>query len=116
MIARVWRGDTRTEDAEAYAALLGARGLSDCRRTQGNLGALLLRHPSEETTEFVLISFWQDLEAIRRFAGPDPAKAVYLPEEEPFLLGREPRVTLYELDAAALPAESLGSAEVPRRL
>jgi heme-degrading monooxygenase HmoA len=116
LIARVWRGDTRTEDAEEYTDLLKTRGLPVCHSTPGNMGALLLRHASDETTEFVLISFWRDLGAIRRFAGPDPAKAVYVPEEARFLLGREPRVTLYELDAAALPAESVGPAEVPRGL
>ncbi len=111
MIARVWHGTTRAKDAEEYAAFLEARGFSDYRGTPGNRGALLLRHSSGETEEFVLISFWPDFDSIRRFAGPDAEKAVYYPEDERFLLGKEPRVTHYEVAASALPAEIGATAE-----
>ena len=114
MIARVWRGYTRAEDADEYTAFLKSRGFSDYEGTPGNEGAILFRQASGETAEFVLISFWQDLDAVRRFAGPDAEKAIYYPEDARFLLGREPRVTHYEVAAAALPAEILGGAEVRR--
>ena len=116
MIARVWRGTTRLRDADEYDAFLQARGFADYQATPGNEGALLLKRLSEETAEFVLISFWKDLDSIRRFAGSDPEKAVYYPEDERFLLGKEPRVTHYELAGGALPAEILGRMEVSRIL
>ena len=116
MIVRIWRGNTRLQDAEAYGTFLQAKGFSDYHATPGNEGALLLKRLSDDAAEFVLLSFWKDFDSIRRFAGPDPEKAVYYPEDERFLLGKEPRVTHYEVVAGALPAEILGSAEVARGL
>ena len=100
MIARVWRGHTRSEDADAYGAFLEERGFGDYRETPGNRCGLLFRRVGEGTAEFVLISFWEDFDAIRRFAGADPEKAVYYPEDEHFLLGKEPRVAHFELAAS----------------
>lgn len=110
MITRVWRGHTRSEDADAYGAFLESRGFADYRGTPGNRGALLFRRVGVGTAEFILVSFWEDLDAIRRFAGPDPEKAVYYPEDEHFLLGKEPRVMHYEL------AASMGESLAPVRL
>ena len=42
---------------------------------------------------------WESWEAIRRFAGPEPEKAVYYPEDEGFLLEKEP-VFHYEVAVA----------------
>ena len=103
MIARVWRGNTRAEQADDYEAFTVRRGIADYRATQGNRGALLLRRDSGTTSEFLLISFWEDLEAVRRFAGADVEKAVYYPEDDQFLLGKEPRVTHYDVGAGYLP-------------
>ena len=103
MIARIWRGNTRAERADEYEAFTQRRGIADYRGTPGNRGALLLRRDSEGTSEFLLISFWEDFEAIRRFAGSDVEKAVYYPEDDQFLLGKEPRVTHYDVGVGFLP-------------
>jgi len=100
MIARIWRGHTRASDADEYMAFLQRSGLADYRATPGNEGVLTLRRVENGTAEFVLISFWRDFDAIRRFAGPDPEKAHYYPEDDRFLLGKEPRVTHYEVAAS----------------
>jgi heme-degrading monooxygenase HmoA len=48
-------------------------------------------------SEFTLISLWDSWDAIKAFAGPDPEKAVFYPEDEKFLLERGPRVIHYEV-------------------
>jgi len=101
MIARIWRGHTRASDAEAYTEFLERTGLADYRATPGNEGALILRRLENGAAEFVLISFWRDFDAIRRFAGPDPERAFYYPEDDRFLLGKEPHVTHYEVASGA---------------
>jgi len=112
MIARMWRGSTRAEHAQEYRACLERTGLAAFRATEGNRGALVLRRTDGETSEFVLVSFWEDFDAIRRFAGPEIEKAVYYPEDERFLLGKEPRVTHYEV----VEYEAVGNlAEAPRK-
>jgi heme-degrading monooxygenase HmoA len=104
MIARIWRGATRARDAKEYTKYLQTTGIADYRATAGNEGVLLLTHSEGETEEFLIVSFWKDFDAIRRFAGPDPERAVYYPEDERFLLGKEPRVTHYEVEAGGIPA------------
>ncbi len=97
MIARIWRGHTRAVDAETYTRLVERTGLPDYRSTPGNAGAMILRRIENGTAEFLVVSFWEDFDAIRRFAGPDVEKAFYYPEDDQFLLGKEPHVTHYEV-------------------
>lgn len=112
MIARIWRGHTRAADADAYRAFLERTGLPDYRATPGNEGALMLRRIEGGAAEFVLISFWRDFEAIRRFAGPDPERAFYYPEDDRFLLGKEPHVTHYEVASSQAGAAAEGLSHV----
>ena len=54
MIARIWRGATRAEDAEGYVGYLEGTGLREYRETPGNLGAWVLWRRVGERAEFVL--------------------------------------------------------------
>ena len=47
-----------------------------------------------------VLSLWDSLEAIKSFAGDDPEVAIYFPEDEKFLLAKEPRVLHYEVAVA----------------
>jgi heme-degrading monooxygenase HmoA len=102
VIARVWRGAVAVDRGDAYAAYLDATGVRDCRATPGNRGVYVLRRDAADRAEFVFISLWESLDAIRRFAGDDPERARYYPEDRDFLLFLEPTVTHYTV-AASLP-------------
>ncbi len=108
MIGRIWRGTTRSEHADTYLEYVEKTGLEEYQATPGNRGAMILRRVDGETAEFLVLSFWEDFDAIRRFAGPHPEKAVYYPEDDRFLLGKEPHVTHYEVAAQvqAAPAQA----------
>lgn len=97
MITRVWHGLVPREKADAYYELLLASGLADYRATTGNRGVFTLRRFDGELAHFVLVSFWQDVDAIRAFAGADHERARYYPTDAAFLVEREPFVTHYEL-------------------
>ena len=97
MIARNWRGWTAAADADAYVDYLNETGLKEYRETPGNRGAWLLRRTEGDRTEFVTLTFWDDMEAVKRFAGDEPERAVYYPEDERFLVEREDTVTHFEL-------------------
>jgi heme-degrading monooxygenase HmoA len=97
VIARTWRGAVRSEDADDYVAYLRETGLLEYRATPGNRGAWILRRDLGETTEFVTLSFWDSLEAVEGFAGPDPERAVFYPEDNRFLVERDLDVSHYEL-------------------
>lgn len=97
MIARLWRGITRTEDADRYYQYLLETGLKEYRSVPGNRGVYTLRKRGPQQAEFLLISLWDSFDAIRNFAGPDYEKAVYYPEDAKFLLEMEPNVLHYEV-------------------
>ncbi|HMA18974.1 MAG TPA: antibiotic biosynthesis monooxygenase [Thermoanaerobaculia bacterium] len=96
-IARIWRGRTPASRADEYADFLVRRALPDYRAIAGNRGAQILRRTEGDVAEFVVVSVWDGEDAIRRFAGDDPARAVYYPEDDAFLLEKEPTVTHYEV-------------------
>ena len=97
MIARTWRGAVRREDADGYVEYLQRTGIPEYRATPGNRGAWILRRDEGDTTEFVTLSFWDSLEAVEGFAGPDPTRAVFYPEDDSFLVERDLEVAHYEL-------------------
>ena len=100
MIARIWRGSTRTKQADEYLAYLHETGLKDYRATPGNKGAWVLRRPVGDQTEFVTLTFWDSLDAVRAFAGDDYERAVYYPEDTAFLLELLPTVEHYDVRPA----------------
>ena len=97
MIARTWRGWTRAEDADDYVAYLRETGMQAYRTTPGNQGAWILRRRQGDRVEFVTLSFWDSMEAVRGFAGSDPTRAVFYPEDDRFLVEREETVDHFEL-------------------
>jgi heme-degrading monooxygenase HmoA len=97
VIARRWRGWTRREDADEYLAYIRETGLREYRDTPGNRGAWILRRDDGDRVEFVTLSFWDSMDAIEAFAGPEPDRAVYYPEDERFLVAQEDAVDHYEL-------------------
>lgn len=97
MIARIWHGITPAAKAEAYLDFLNQSGVPDYQATPGNRGVYVLRRIEGEVAHFTLISLWDSLEAIKQFAGPEPEKAHYYPEDPDFLLEFEPTVTHHEV-------------------
>jgi heme-degrading monooxygenase HmoA len=97
MITRIWRGWTRPEDTAAYADYIVSTGIAEYKATPGNRGAYLISRPDGERTEFLTISFWDSLEAIKAFAGEDIGQAVFYPQDDRFLIDRETTVTHFEV-------------------
>lgn len=93
LIARRWRGVTRREDAETYLEFLHRTGIADYGATPGNRGVIVERTIEGPHAVFVLTTFWDDEEAIRRFAGDDITLARYYPEDDGFLVERPVHVT-----------------------
>ena len=97
MIMRIWHGATPAEKADEYLDYLKATGLKEYRATPGNLGVQIVRRIGGGHADFLTISLWESLDAIRGFAGDDIEKAVYYPKDDAFLLEREPTVAHYEV-------------------
>jgi heme-degrading monooxygenase HmoA len=97
MIARIWSGAVRTADADTYADYIRDTGFAEYGRTPGNRGAWLLRRDDEGTTEFLTLSMWDTVDAIRAFAGDDIEAAVLYPEDRRYLIDGESRIVHYDV-------------------
>ena len=96
MILRSWRGCTRTSDADAYVAFLHATVLPEIEAIGGH-GAYVLRRDHETTSEFWVLSLWDSMDAVRRFAGPNPEEAVVPAEAQLLLLDFDPFAHHYQV-------------------
>lgn len=103
MIARSWDGLTKAEQAEAYTEYVSRTGLKDLAGTQGNRGVYVLRRREGDQTRFRVLSLWDGEEGIRRFAGDDPERARYYPEDKGFLVALEPKVAHFDVVAEEHP-------------
>jgi heme-degrading monooxygenase HmoA len=89
MIVRTWHGRTRIEDAAAYEAFMRERAAPDYGSIPGLRRAVFTRRDEPNGAHFLLITFWDNLEVVKAFAGTDPSKAKYYPEDDRYLLEKE---------------------------
>ncbi len=91
MIARHWRGWTSRDNANAYETLLRTKVLPGLDAIPGYRGGHVLRRDlaDEREVEFIVINFFDSLESVQRFAGPDYAVAVFEPEALALLKRKE---------------------------
>ena len=78
-------------------------GISEIRKTKGNRGAWLLRRLHDGKAQFIVLSLWESVEGIKKFAGPDYEKARYYSEDNKFLLSIDPLVRHYEVPVDSIP-------------
>ncbi len=67
----------------------------------GNRGALVRRENRGEWAHFFLATYWQDLAAVKAFAGEDYHVAVTYPDDEIFELLSDPYVFQHEVEAVS---------------
>jgi heme-degrading monooxygenase HmoA len=96
MIARLWHGWTRPANADAYEALLRTRVLPHIHDLEGCRGGYLLRRDAGEEVEFVVLTFFASLDAVRAFAGAAYEVAVVPPEARALLSRFDPTVKHFE--------------------
>jgi heme-degrading monooxygenase HmoA len=98
MIARIWRGWTTPENADAYQQTVTTQVLPEIagRNLDGYHGAYLLRHEIGDEVEFSTIMLFDSIDNIRAFTGEDYAVA-HVPAEARAVLSRfDERSTHYE--------------------
>ena len=69
--------------------------LPDYRSVPGNRGAFCLSRMEGEVAHFEMLTFWDDVDAIKRFAGEDYQLAKYYDFDRSFLIELEPQVLHY---------------------
>ena|SRR5579871_5551855 len=97
LIARIWRGRTLAAKAETYTAYLHEAGIRKMAAIPGNRGVQMLRMVHADFADFQVISYWESLEVIKRFAGDDIEKVRHLPNDPEYMVGKEPTVEHFEV-------------------
>ena len=99
MIARIWHGYTAPENADAYEQLLRTEifeGIAG-RHLEGFRGIELLRRARGNEIEFVTIMWFESLDNVHAFAGPDYEVAVVPPSARKLLAHFDERSAHYEV-------------------
>jgi heme-degrading monooxygenase HmoA len=99
MIARIWHGKTRIENYDAYTNFLKRVAIPDYKNTHGFKSLRFLRTVVGNEGHFYLITCWENIEAIKAFAGKDFERPKYYPEDKGFLLELDVKAMHYEVFA-----------------
>jgi heme-degrading monooxygenase HmoA len=97
MIVRAWRGRASPVQSSAYPEHFRRRVVPELQRIEGFLGAALLQQARAEEIEFLVLTRWQSMDAIRAFAGEEVESAVVEPEAAAALTGFDRTVQHYEV-------------------
>lgn len=97
VIVRMWKGRTTAEKAGEYVQHLTKNVFPELRAIAGHRAAYLLRRTSGAELEFVVLTLWDSMEPIRKFAGAHEEKAVVAPQAQALLSSFDDSVNHYEL-------------------
>ena len=106
-IARMWEGRTSVAKADAYERYLEENGIPGLKSAAGNLGVQILRRNNPTAVEFIVISYWESRDAIKKMVGEDIERAYSLPRDPEFLL--EPVTTVRHYQVTYTSTAKLGS-------
>jgi len=77
MITRIWHGRTKTADAKEYREYVIKTGIDDYKSVNGNLGVQIWQTEDGDVTHIYTVTWWDNYESIKQFAGEDFEKAKY---------------------------------------
>ncbi|HEX8791192.1 MAG TPA: hypothetical protein VF765_09620 [Polyangiaceae bacterium] len=83
---RSWSARATPQGAEAYVAYFNGTLAPQLAELPGHRGALVLTRADAGTVRITVLTFWDSMEAVRGFAGPEPDRAVVEDEARRVLL------------------------------
>lgn len=99
MIARIWHGRTRPENADAYESMLKPELLPGISKVPGYRGGYVLRRSLEAEVEFVTIMIWDSLEALIAVAGPNYTQSIIPENRLRYLSHHDDRAEHFEIQS-----------------
>ena len=97
MIGRLWHGTCALAEAVAYEDHLRQATLPALRELVGYEGGYVLRRETGRGVDFLVVTMWASLDAIRSFAGDDYERAVVPPEAKQLLARFDERAAHYDV-------------------
>ena len=96
-IMRLWHGEVAIEKADEYEKFMIERAAPDYGSVEGLNKLYFQRKNEEKKAHFLLVTIWDSIDAVKKFAGDNPEIAKYYPEDDAFLLEKEKHVSMYEV-------------------
>jgi heme-degrading monooxygenase HmoA len=103
MIERHWKGIAKKEEAENYIEHLATATFPAIKNISGFIRASVLKRPVDNGIEFLVVTVWDSMEAIRQFAGEQPDLAVVPAHAQKMMVSFDAHVSHYELALAPAP-------------
>ncbi|MGD1021906.1 MAG: YciI-like protein [Candidatus Sulfotelmatobacter sp.] len=97
MILRMWKARSTAEKSDRYIQHATGTVFPALRAIEGHRGAYLLRRAVDGVVELVVLTLWESMEAVGKFAGVKPEKAVVEPEARAALTDFDETVTHFEI-------------------
>lgn len=97
LILRLWRARATVEKSGDYIEHATKKVFRALQAIEGHRGAYLLRRAVDGAIEFVVLTLWESMEAVRSFTGAKPEKAVVEPEARAVLTAFDESVTHFEV-------------------
>jgi heme-degrading monooxygenase HmoA len=97
LILRMWKARSTVEKASHYIQHATTRVFPALGAIDGHRGAYLLQRPVEGEIEIAVLTLWESMEAVRKFAGAESEKAVVEPEARALLTSFDLSVTHFEV-------------------
>lgn len=97
IISRHWKGIVKPEEGDNYLHHLRHETFPKLSQIEGFLGASILRRTTTRGIEFLIVTKWQSMAAIREFAGEAAHMAVVPQVAQAMMVEYDQEVTHYEL-------------------
>jgi uncharacterized protein len=96
-VLRLWKGRATAAGAGEYARHVKQTVFPQIKGIPGHRGAYLLQRSVGGGIEFLVLTLWASMDAVRRFAGHEPDRAVVEPAARAVLSDFDEAVTHYEV-------------------
>jgi heme-degrading monooxygenase HmoA len=97
MIIRSWKAVVLPKNVEAYAGHFRNSVLPALRRNPGHKGAYLLKKNGDAGVDLIVLTLWETMESIHKFAGNAADEAVVEPAAQAVLASFDRKVQHYEV-------------------
>jgi heme-degrading monooxygenase HmoA len=97
VISRQWRGLAHPDRAQDYVRHLRTETFPALAKIPGFIDASILSRPLGAGVEFLIVTRWESMDAIARFAGSDPEAAVVAPSAAGMFIEYDRRVRHFEV-------------------
>ena len=102
MVGRFWTATANRDNAKRYVRFFEREVMPQLAKIDGNRGALVMNRSDGGRVEITVLTFWDSMAAVEKFAGADVQVAIIEDEAKSLLERYDDRVKHYDLAINAL--------------